>query len=257
MEKKADDLKEKENDLVLSYMTLRNLIGFSGFLLPLFLIFFTKIKDGDCKIQGSISDYFYTSTGDVLVLTLCVTCVFLITYNGYGGWEKLLMYLSAIGGLGVAFSPTTDKHCATSSVHTHMLDGETAPMIFGVERHLIFAGMFFISLALISIIFFPKTKPGEMVQKGSQKAKRNWVYRISGWGMLICVAVIIIHEIVSDHKEKSAFIFWGETVALFLFAFSWLTKGETLWPDDKHYIVRGYKMAKAKLKKDDQSKLKL
>src|SRR6478672_7886100 len=102
----TDRSKENNNELVFSYLTLRNLIGFSGMLLPLILMFATKKGSGDRGIELSISDYYYTNYGDVLVVLLSVIGVFLFTYNGYKWTEKMLTKFAAIAAIGVAFSPT-------------------------------------------------------------------------------------------------------------------------------------------------------
>lgn len=81
-DQKSDRGKENDNNLVFSYMTLRNLIGFSGMLLPFVLMFFTKKTNGEF-VKPSISDYYYTGNGDILVVLLSVLGVFLFTYKGY------------------------------------------------------------------------------------------------------------------------------------------------------------------------------
>jgi len=44
-------------------------------------------------------------------------------------------------------------------------------------------------------------------------------------------------------------IFILETVAIEAFGLSWITKGQTLWPDGEHYISKGMTMMKAALKR--------
>ena len=106
IQKKSDHQKEVENDLVFSYLTLRNLIGISGMLLPFALLLFTTRTPGSRFIGFSISDYYYTNTGDLLVVLLSILGVFLFTYNGYDWLERIITILSAICAIGIAFSPT-------------------------------------------------------------------------------------------------------------------------------------------------------
>jgi hypothetical protein len=256
--------KEESNELVLSYMTLRNMIGFSGFLLPLYLIIFTIVTPnaGDLAVQGSMSDYYWTSSGDVFVLVLCTPCVFLFAYAGYNWKERLLCYLAAIGGFGVAFDPTKWKEACKISLHS--TDPDRNIIMFPgteIEIHFIFAGLFLICLAIMSIKFFPLTTPGETVQKGTKKAKRNRIYKICGWIMIASVVGCILEEIFYDQIVaqfgKQPIIFLFEAIALFAFSTTWLTKGETLYPDGEHYFVTGYKMMKQSLKKNNQSTLDL
>jgi hypothetical protein len=243
-----DRQKEDNNNLVFSYMTLRNLIGVSGMLLPLILILTTQRSAGDKRVEPSISDYYYTNNGDVLVVLLSVLGVFLFTYKGYGWKEQALTVLAAISGIGVAFSPTVAKYQRSAfSVHTTQ---EAVPMIFGIERHLVFAGLFFISLAVMSLVFFQKTDVVSLREsngKHTPKAKRNFIFRVCGWTMLACVLILTVY-FASESLQKAIgnfpFIFTIETIAVEAFGLSWLTKGETLWPDGEHYLIRGYRNIK-------------
>ena len=98
LNKLPDRNKEAENELVFSYLTLRNLIGLSGLLLPLILVTTTGRTATDRWIEPTISDYYYSSNGDVLVVSLSILGVFLITYKGYTWRENALTTLAAIGG---------------------------------------------------------------------------------------------------------------------------------------------------------------
>ncbi len=100
-----DKKKEANNDLVLSYMTLRNFIGFIGFLLPIILLL-TNLKSEGYKIQPSISDYYYSRNGDTIVVVLSILGVFLFTYQGYNWKEKFLTKIAGLCAIGVAFCPT-------------------------------------------------------------------------------------------------------------------------------------------------------
>jgi len=235
-----DKRKESENKLVLSYMTLRNLIGFSGLLLPVVLILFTKSNYHSIFILPTISEYYYTNNGDILVVILSVLSVFLITYNGYTMMEKFWMVLAAVCGIGVAFCPMSIEYAADpGSLHTTL----EVPKMFGRELHMIFASLFFISISIISLHYFPKSNkplthnPGE---KRSPKEKRNIVFKICGIVMLLCVALIGIYFIWIEEIKKVTgelpVIFIFESFAVWAFAVAWLTKGQTILPDGEHYI---------------------
>lgn len=237
---KEDRQKERDNDLVFSYMTLRNLIGFSGMLLPLILYISTDRGPMDNRVEPSISDYYYTSNGDVLVVILCTLSVFLFTYNGYGWREKFWTVQAAVCGLGVAFSPTLTKYPRESfSVHTSLSE---VPHVFGIERHLLFAAWFFICLSVIALVYFPKSDAtSDVSAEGTKtaKGKRNRVYRICGITMLACVFFLALYFLVPglQHIMRGfPIVFALETVAIEAFGISWITKGETLWPDREHYM---------------------
>lgn len=238
--KETDKRKESENKLVLSHMTLRNLIGFSGLLLPLILIFTTKINDPSKFVLPTISEYYYTNNGDILVVILSVLSVFLITYNGYTAMEKFWMVLAAVCGIGVAFCPTAIEDSVYPGSR-HLVSGDTG--IFGPEWHIIFASIFFISISIISLFYFPKSdkslirKPGE---QRSPKEMRNIIFKICGVFMLFCVAVIGVYFFwIKDIKKVTGdvpVIFIFESLAVWAFAVAWLTKGQTILPDGEHYI---------------------
>jgi len=127
-------------------------------------------------------------------------------------------------------------------VHTSLPE---VPEIFGIERHVIFAALFFIILSLISLICFPQTDVTKQTEvKRTPKNKRNIVFKVCGWIMIICVAIMTIYVISDKFKSmfgNFSFIFTMETIAIEAFGVSWLTKGETFYPDGEHYLVSGFK----------------
>jgi hypothetical protein len=248
-QEKSDRRKEAGNELVFSYLTLRNLIGISGMLLPLVLLLTTKRTATDRWVEPSISDYYYSSNGDVLVVMLSILGVFLITYQGYNWKENALSTLAAVGGLGVAFSPTATQYANSLSIHSILTK---VPTLLGIERHFIFAAIFFISLAIISLKYFPRTdKYSLRTAQGelTQKAKRNRVHKICGWIIVICVVLLGAYFIFKPDAAPSdvPVVFTLETIAVEAFGISWITKGQTLWPDGEHYLKKGYREAKMKL----------
>ena len=121
-----------------------------------------------------------------------------------------------------------------------------------------FRGSFFISLAIISLFYFQKTNINDVrlidERKKKQKAKRNLVYRICGWTMLSCVALMILYFVIDPPSLRNVpVVFALETVAVEAFGISWITKGQTLWPDGEHYMKRGLRKAKQKIQQNAQS----
>ncbi|MGM9478011.1 hypothetical protein ACS5PU_16405 [Pedobacter sp. GSP4] len=81
--------KEDHNQLVLSYLTLRKLIGIAGMALPFLLaVAPSRASEYLFDLEPSISDYFFTSRGDVLVVVLCLIGFFLLVYNRYNLVER-------------------------------------------------------------------------------------------------------------------------------------------------------------------------
>lgn len=227
----AQDLeKEAGNDLVFSYLTLRNFIGIGGMLLPLVLVLFSRKEENERIFDRSISDYYYSSNGDVLVVLLSVLGVFLFTYRGYTLQEKILTSIAAISAIGIAFSPTATRGVNLFSIH---IVNNKVPMIFGIERHFLFAAIFFIAISIMSLVYFPRTNKPSLVIDGrkTQKAKRNLVYKICGWVMVVCVVILGVYFIFKPDVGNFPVVFVFEVIAIEAFGLSWLTKGETLWPD--------------------------
>lgn len=237
----SDRSKEAGNQLVFSYLTLRNLIGLCGLCLPFTLAIHPSRPGAYDGFEPSISDYFYTDRGDLLVVILGVLCVFLFTYTGYTWKERTLTAIAAICGLGVAFVPTQRKdvpydnavHTNNGSIfHNHLM---------GI--HLVLAGIFLICLAVMSLRFFTLTD-GELRypdHRLTQKGKRNRVYKWCGWIMIASVSIlgvyILLKHLAGLDLKTFPIILLFETIAVVAFGISWLTKGETLWPDGQHYLV--------------------
>jgi hypothetical protein len=253
-EKQLNRSKEADNDLVFSYLTMRNLIGFCGMLLPIALAIAPNRTTKYYGLEPSISDYYFTESGDLLVVILSVLAVFLFTYYGYNKQERILTLAAAIGALGVAFVPTTYKnddketffgvHTDTGGIVSSIFDIRN---IVGEPAHLTFAVVFLLCLAVMSLKFFPRTdaptfrKPdGSLTQKG----KRNRVYKICGWTMIGCIGVLVLYFAIKPDLKNFPVIFVFEAIAVEAFAISWLTKGETLWPDKEHYMVTAFKQMK-------------
>lgn len=241
---KSDQQKEADNDLVISYLTLRNLVGICGMLLPLILVLFTSRSGTDLRVEPSISDYYYTSSGEIFVVILSTLAVFLFTYKGYSRGDKFWTLLAGVGAMGVAFFPTASScHRMAFSIHTPRCE---VPRFLGmIEFHLLFAATFFIAVAIVSIRYFTRTKTDAPVVtadgKKTQKGKRNVVYLICGWTIIACIVGIgVFFSFVSIRNALRGLpvVFALETLAVEAFGVAWITKGETLWPDRESYLVR-------------------
>jgi amino acid transporter len=97
--------------------------------------------------------------------------------------------------------------------------------------HLTFAALLFLTLAFFSLFLFTKSKKGE--SPTPEKLIRNKIYIICGITIILCIISIAIYKLfIQTANPISAFVFWAETIALIAFGTSWLTKGETLFPDE-------------------------
>jgi hypothetical protein len=186
----------------------------------------------DCSyIQQSISDYYFTVTGDLMVGIMCCLALFLISYKGYPG-EQLDEWLTTISGLlalGAALIPTNEplvQSCAI--IH---LPWDTNRSL----THNLLSSLLFIMLSLISMLLFTKGR-GEPTP---EKMQRNKVYIVCGSVMLMVIIVVpIYNQLLRTYPdwEKYKLVFWLETLAMTAFGISWLVKGG-LFLRDKPMVV--------------------
>jgi len=222
--------KSKMNQQLISYMLLRRCIGFLGISLPSILVagaFFY----GNCEaIQSSISDYYHTQMRNILVGVLCAISLFMFTYTGNDYRDRIAGNLASIFALGIAFFPTY-VDLESGSCATNCIDYE--PWIS--TMHFTFAALFFIVLIYISLVLFTQSN-FEKHERPEQKRKRDALFRISGYVMIACIVLIALYAAFLKKKfpmlKRFDPIFWLETIALFAFGISWLTKGQFLFEDD-------------------------
>ena len=208
------DPKEMYSRHTYSYLALRKAVGWIGILLPFvlmlggFLIFKEEI------IQESISHYYYTGMRDVFVGALCAVALFMFFYSGYNKWDDWAGNVAGFFAIGVAWFPTTEVGSSN---------------LIGII-HFACAALFFLTLAVFSLLLFTKTTKGS--NPTPQKLTRNKIYKICGLIMIAClIAIAIYYNFIHDGNSESFFVFLSETIALIAFGVSWLTKGGTLYPD--------------------------
>lgn len=212
------------DQLLISYMTLRRLIGYLGISLPAILIVGTQIFGNCHQIQDSVSEYYYSVMSDVFVGILCAYSIFLITYKGYDIQDNIASNIAGFFALGIAFFPTPLENTTCSGLRT--LDYIPKGYI-----HFTSATLFFLTLSYISYFLFTKSSG----RKSAQKIKRNNVYRICAVIMVVSMVVILLFHTIDgiNHSLKAYHpVFWMEWVALSAFGVSWLVKGELLLSDD-------------------------
>lgn len=182
---------------------LRALIGWLGMLLPWIVAALVGY------IPESISATWYTNACTVFMIVLGSASVLLISYKGYEKIDDILLTCSGIAGLGICLFP-----CSISSVKgevgTFLLDSEISNTF-----HFVFAIAFFGLLAYNSFFLFTKGT-GEQTKK---KKIRNVIYRVCGVGMVGSFLIMLLPYFR---------IQWWlmETIALFFFAVSFLTKAD-------------------------------
>src|SRR5947208_1832937 len=92
------------NSLLISYLTLRRLIGFLGIGLPFLILLYLLITAS--VLEYSISTYYHTNMRDILVGILCATGVFMIAYKGYDRQDMIASNFAGACAILVAMFPT-------------------------------------------------------------------------------------------------------------------------------------------------------
>lgn len=199
----------------------RQVIGYLGVLLPWALLIVSDWRptgnEPAWRLWGSISAYYYSGAGPILVGVLACLAVFFFTYHGYGNkhyhWDRLAAIVAAIAAVGVALFPTAPPE------HVPKLTWWTEN-----TRHIHYAAsvILFSSFAFYCIFLFTKSKPD--TEPAPDKKRRNTFYLLSGIGILACMGWAAVW---GPLPNKS--IFWPETLALEIFGLSWLVKGRAAW----------------------------
>jgi hypothetical protein len=222
----AANLSTPADPQLISFNTLRRIVGLLGISFPFTMIIGT-VCFSECKeIQSSISIYYHTDMRNIFVGFLCAIALFLYSYKGYETVDNIMANLAGIFALGLAFIPTSAQDPLTSCIRNPFDN----PAINSI--HYVCAGGFLLSLAFFSLYLF--RKGDKFMASTRQKRIRNRLYCSMGIIMLICMALIVIYLIARPPALKKLHpVFWLETIALICFGISWFVKGKTLLADEE------------------------
>ncbi len=236
------------NQLIVSYMLLRQTVGWIGTLLPFVLLVGAAISSTAPR-PDSMSGYYYTDVRDIFVGALCALGVFLGAYEGYDDVDRWITNIAGFGAIGVAFCPTKPavcsagaRACPASSV-THL---STSQQVVG-DIHVVFATATFIALGLMALRFAKggMTPPGQSAMGqiryglgfgkpsvGDQPQRytgENVIYRASGITILSCVILAALSNLLpASVNAHWPLLFIFEAAAVFAFGVSWFVKGRTI-----------------------------
>jgi hypothetical protein len=210
------DQPEDNDQLLVSYLSLRKAVGMIGLALPFVLALGKLLLEGP-GLEGSVSGYYYTPMRDVFVGSLCAIAVFLWTYKGYDWRDDVAGNVASVAAVGVALFPTAPAEA-------------TAREALIGSLHLAAAAVFFLALAYFSLALF---RQSDERNPTPEKLQRNKVYTACGYTILGCLALIAALGVLPDVEavERLAPVFWLEALAIVAFGVSWLTKGEAILKD--------------------------
>ena len=214
------------DSMIISYMTLRKILGLLGVSLVPVMIIGSVAIDHVNTIEVSVSAYYYTSMRNGLVGILCGMSLFLLSYHGNERIDSVASKLAGVFALGIAFFPTSPT-------------GEKDDILSIL--HYVTSGIYFAILSYMSVFLFTKSRG----HKTKEKKKRNRVYRTCGIIMAISAICIPLDGLKPIHDKiiflKPTLIL--ETIALTSFGISWLIKGEFLLADKEEQDGLPGKMA--------------
>jgi UDP-N-acetylmuramyl pentapeptide phosphotransferase/UDP-N-acetylglucosamine-1-phosphate transferase len=212
------------NPAVMSYYTLRSAVGLIALSLPFALTVGTillALLGPDHALprpilQRSISDYYYTPVGNLLVGSLCAIATILICSRGYNLTDEITGYIAGLSTLGLALFPSVNPR---SPHHTEL------EVDIGLA-HGAFAGVMFLALAYFCLILFRRTSPERRFTH--RKRNRNRVYSVCGLVIIVCNLVMVSFLIPMIHRFLEPFypLLCCETLVLVAFGIAWLTKGK-------------------------------
>lgn len=182
---------------------LRATIGWLGMLLPWIVVLLIG------KFPASISATWYTNACTPFMIILGSASLLLICYKGYELIDDVLLTCSGIAGLLICLFPCANS-AAGDKVGAFMISQGVSNTI-----HYISAIVFFGLLAYNSFFLFTKSA-GEVTKN---KKIRNIIYRVCGVGMIASFLVLLLPYFRIQ-------VWLVETIALFFFGMSFLTKAD-------------------------------
>lgn len=214
--------------LVVSYLILRRAIGVLGMAFPFILILTGWLAYGCTDISNSISLFYHSDMRDVVVGILCAIGLFLLLYKGYEK-DYIPSRIAGFCAIGIALFHThiPNAYQTTACSITTFDTPSFMPIL-----HVIFAFIFFLTLAYMSYFIFTKSDGNQPMT--TQKVKRNRIYKIAGIIIVVCMLLILVyHQLVKNNTDLYQYkiAFWLETIMLVAFGLSWITKGEMIYKD--------------------------
>lgn len=189
---------------------LRRAIGRLGWALP-WIVVLLQLCNAVFAWPTSISATWYTNACTPFMIILGAASILLMCYKGYDIVDDILNISAGICGLGICLFPCgVPGYGANDPVGTFLI-----PMYISDTMHYICAVLFFVILAYNSFFQFTKSS-GNMTQN---KKIRNIIYRICGIGMVLSFGLLLLPAFDIQ-------VWLMETIALFFFGVSWLTKAD-------------------------------
>jgi hypothetical protein len=202
-----EPLQKKDLQLYIAgtYFALRLGMFAIGAALP-----FALLIGGHAASSGhqpdSISGYYHTGMRNLLVGALVMMGTSLLLYRGFGRLENWLLNFAGIGAVGVAFLPMSRDPGATDGP-----DVFTSPHWHAASALVAFAG-----IGLTAILCGRYTTS---LLDAATRRKYLITYQALGTAMIVLPVLVVLLA-----HGASAWMFWAESAALWVFAAYWLVK---------------------------------
>lgn len=214
----------QNEEFVVSYLTLRQMIGWIGLAMPFIVRGGALIFEG-IRSTDSISAYYYTGMRDVFVSTLILVGVLLTCYRTPALRDNVVAIVAGIAAIGIGLFPMDPTFAAEILQKYPEMGQEKCYINRGIlGYHFIFVAVFF-ALSFYLVYFRFDAFTPETPTK--QKVMRNKIYKVCGAAMLVAFIAIGVLAVMN----KGGSVFWPETLAVVAFAAAWLVKGQTILKD--------------------------
>ncbi len=224
--------RTETNELVISYLLLRKVVGWIGMLLPFVLMIGNWVTGG--SLPDSVSGFYYTDVRNIFVGSLCALGVFLIAYDGYDDVDRWITNIAGLSAIGVAFCPT--KPSGPLKTWQNSVG----------DIHVVLSICMFIALGLMALRFATREPAPDRHHKlesvghglgftgpGASAASRLEIgtYRFCGFIILACVLLAVLSNFLpSSVNANWPVLLVLETTAVCAFGVSWFVKGKTILP---------------------------
>jgi len=205
-----------EPGYVRSYVFTRFAIGLLGVLLPPVLVLLEPaLFDGLPFPRGSLSAYYYSGLREVFVGGLWAIGVFLVVYKALDfSWESLLSSLAGAAAVLVAVFPTERPGDGVTPTPFQVKFGES--VVTAIHYG---AAIAFIVLLVPIVLFFARDE--------GRREHRSWQgFHTLSAAFILFGAALAAFAGITGGPDKG--VLFGEWIAIWAFAASWLTKGAEL-----------------------------
>lgn len=201
-----------KQDMTISFMTMRKIVGILGVSLgPLAILFGVLLGTGE--IEKNFSSYYLTNVRDLLVGVLFFTGSFLIAYKGYDKHDNITTTIAGISAIGVGIFPIE------ATIPNNLFNLNT---FWASALHLLTAIVFFVSLAYMSYFRFTKTDQKSL---SKEKKMRNLIYKICSITIVLSLIFGGIHMFFDFFDGGPIFVNLLQNLMLISFGVSWFIKG--------------------------------